>query len=291
MSNELAKKEAPKGTLTAAELASQPGNLKTLLASPAGQAQFAAALPRHMTSERFCRVAITALTRTPKLLDCTRESFFRCLLDLSAMGLEPDGRRAHLIPFGKECTLVVDYKGVAELVMRSGLVSSIHADKVCDADEFEVARGKIIKHRINYKEDRGEAYAYYVLITFKDGAEKSEVMSLHEVKEIMERSQGYKSAIQYRKSHPWLTDFDEMAKKTVFKRASKWLSLSPEIRTALEHDDDDRLAVNTMRQAGGGGYSAAFAEKSEPPETIELQPEPQEPAPSSEPEFIGEDEF
>lgn len=232
--------EAPKGTMTAAELAAQPGSLKALLTSPAGQAQFAAALPRHMTPERFCRTAITATSRNPNLLKCTKESFFRCLLDLSAMGLEPDGRRAHLIPYGNECTLVVDYKGTAELVMRSGLVGSIHADKVCANDAFEVDRGRLVKHVIDYKQPRGEAYAYYVLVNFKDGAEKFEVMTREDVDKIRARSKAGKSG-------PWVSDYDEMAKKTVFKRASKWLSLSPEIRMALEHDDDERLSANTLR--------------------------------------------
>lgn len=200
--------------------------------------QFAKALPKHLTADRFCRIAITALTRTPKLKECTQESFFKCLLDLSAMGLEPDGRRAHLIPFGKECTLVVDYKGIAELVMRSGLVSVLHADKVCSNDIFSYDKGELHRHKIDFKNPRGDAYAYYSLIRFKDGTEKCEVMPMEEILAIRDRSQGYKSAIQYNKSHPWMTDFDEMAKKTVFKRASKWLSLSPEIRAAAEYDDD-----------------------------------------------------
>jgi len=245
--------------MSTTELAESKGSLKSLLNSDAGRAQFAAALPKHMTAERFCRVAITALTRTPKLADCSRESFFKCLLDLSAMGLEPDGRRAHLIPYGKECTLVVDYKGTAELVMRSGLVGSIHADKVCENDAFEVDRGKVAKHVIDYRQPRGNAYAYYCLVTFKDGSEKSEVMTKEEVEAIRKRSRAGTSG-------PWVTDFDEMAKKTVFKRASKWLSLSPEIRLALEHDDDDRLASNTLRDASSGkGFAAEFAPKQEAP--------------------------
>jgi recombination protein RecT len=240
MKTELAKTEAPKGTMTAAELAAQPGSLKALLTSPAGQAQFAAALPRHMTPERFCRTAITATSRNPKLLECTRESFFRCLLDLSAMGLEPDGRRAHLIPYGKECTLVVDYKGIAELVMRSGLVSAIHADRVCDKDIFEADRGKLIRHKIDYRNPRGETYAYYSIITFKDGSEKFEVMTKEEVEAIRKRSKAGNNG-------PWVSDYHEMAKKTVFKRASKWVSLSPEIRQAIEHGDDEHFAANTIR--------------------------------------------
>ena len=210
----------------------KPQGLKALINSEAMRNQFALALPKHLTADRFTRIAITALTRTPKLQECTPESFMRCLLDLSALGIEPDGRRAHLIPYGKECTLILDYKGIAELVMRSGVVSSIHADKVCESDVFEVDRGRITKHQIDYRKPRGATYAFYVLIAFKDGSEKSEVMTREEVDGIRKRSRAGNSG-------PWVTDFDEMGKKTVFRRASKWLPLSPEIRDALEKDGDD----------------------------------------------------
>jgi len=213
----------------------KPRTLKSLLSEENVKAQFALALPKHLSAERFSRVAITALTRTPKLQECTPESFMRCLLDLSAMGLEPDGRRAHLIPYGKECTLILDYKGIAELVMRTGTVSSIHAEKVCDKDDFIVNRGKIERHVIDFKQDRGAAYAYYVLITFKDGSEKSEVMTKPEVEAIRKRSKAGQSG-------PWVSDFDEMAKKTVFRRASKWLPLSPEVQDVIRKEEEAEFA-------------------------------------------------
>lgn len=209
----------------------KPGTLKGLLSQENIKAQFAVALPKHLNADRFARVAITALTRTPKLQECTPESFMKCLLELSALGIEPDGRRAHLIPYGKECTLILDYKGIAELVMRSGTVSSIHADKVCANDVFAVNRGKIERHEVNYQSPRGEAYAYYVLITFKDGTEKSEVMTRDECEAIRKRSRAGNAG-------PWVTDFDEMAKKTVFRRASKWLPLSPEIQDVIRRDEE-----------------------------------------------------
>jgi recombination protein RecT len=213
----------------------KPRTLKGLLSEENVKAQFALALPKHLSADRFARVAITALTRTPKLQECTPESFMKCLLDLSALGIEPDGRRAHLIPYGKECTLILDYKGIAELVMRSGTVASIHADKVCVNDAFEVDRGRIVTHKPNYAADRGIAYAYYVLITFKDGSEKSEVMTRDECDAIRKRSRSGQSG-------PWVSDFDEMAKKTVFRRASKWLPLSPEIQEAIRADEDREFA-------------------------------------------------
>jgi len=209
----------------------KPRTLKGLLSEDNVKAQFALALPKHLNADRFARVAITALTRTPKLQECTPESFMKCLLDLSALGIEPDGRRAHLIPYGKECTLILDYKGIAELVMRSGTVASIHADKVCINDAFEVDRGRIVTHKPNYAADRGTPYAYYVLITFKDGSEKSEVMTRDEIEAIRKRSRSGQSG-------PWVSDFDEMAKKTVFRRASKWLPLSPEIQDVIRKEEE-----------------------------------------------------
>jgi recombination protein RecT len=213
----------------------KPRTLKGLLSEDNVKNQFALALPKHLSADRFARVAITALTRTPKLQDCTPESFMRCLLDLSALGIEPDGRRAHLIPYGKECTLILDYKGIAELVMRSGTVTSIHADKVCEQDQFVVNRGKIEQHVVDYKGARGNAYAFYVIVTFKDGSEKCEVMTRDEVEGIRKRSRAGNSG-------PWVSDFDEMAKKTVFRRASKWLPLSPEIQDAIRTDEDREFA-------------------------------------------------
>jgi len=266
----------------------KPQGLKGLINSEAMRAQFALALPKHLTAERFTRVCLTALTRSPKLQECTPESFMRCLLDLSAMGLEPDGRRAHLIPYGKECTLVVDYKGIVELVIRSGMVSRIHADKVCENDVFEYDCGDVKKHAIDFKKPRGAAYAYYALVRFKDGTEKAEVMSLDDVIAIRNRSQGYKSAIQYNKSHPWITDFDEMAKKTVFRRCSKWLQLSPEIRDALEKDDDvivtERVATGRVvsSDAPPVNHYAAMLDESDPKPEQSLEPVPESPVEVSE---------
>lgn len=214
--------ESPKRQLT----------IRDHLTSDRFREQVSAALPKHLTAERFARVALTALNRTPKLMECTQESLFACLLDLSALGLEPDGRRAHLIPYGRTCTLIIDYKGIAELAMRSGAVSSIHADKVCENDDFDYDRGQLTRHKIDFRKPRGNAFAYYALVRLKDGTEKCEVMTKEEVDAIRKRSKSSGSG-------PWVTDYDEMAKKTVFKRASKWIPLSPEIRDAIQKDDEE----------------------------------------------------
>jgi recombination protein RecT len=215
----------------------ESSTIRGLLEGEAFKAAVAKSLPRHLPPDRFIRIALTALMRTPKLADCDRSSFFQALLSLSQLGLEPDGRRAHLIPFNNrkrgvvECQLIVDYKGLVELAMRSGQVSNIHADVVCENDEFDFDRGKLERHRINFREDRGAIYAVYAIVRFKDGSEKCDVMTRSEVEKIRARSFAADDG-------PWVTDWQEMAKKTVFRRLSKWLPLSAEFRDAVESDPE-----------------------------------------------------
>ena len=210
-------------------------NLRTLIASDKMREQFSKALPKHLPPERFARVAITALTRTPKLQNCTAESLMKCLLDLSAAGLEPDGRRAYLIPYGTEATLVISYMGLVELMRRSGDVTSVRAETVCEADKFSWRNG-IIEHTVDWTSERGELRAVYAEAALKTGDKQSAVMSKQEVEAIRSRSRAGKSG-------PWVTDFGEMAKKTVVRRLAKMLPLSSEIMEHVHRDDDQFTKV------------------------------------------------
>lgn len=269
-------------------IAEQPKKTVTLsirdhLESPAILSEMAKVLPSHMTPERMARVAITAMTRTPDLAKCTQQSFFKCLLDLSSWGLEPDGRRAHLIPFKNnkagttECQLIIDYKGIVELCFRSGFVKNIHADVVRDGDLFEFNLGKVTKHTPwafiaadLRNDDAGEIIAAYCVVEMKDGAAKHEVMTRTELDGIRKRSKASSSG-------PWVTDFSEMCKKTVFRRASKWLPLSSEMHDAFERDFDrmppverntKRVATVGMEQLLGGTLPEQHAEPETSHETI-----------------------
>lgn len=188
-------------------------------------------LPKHVTSERMMRVALTAFQKVPKLLQCSKESVWTALVKCSELGIEPDGRRAHLIPYGKECQLILDYKGIAELVRRSGDVIDIHCDVVCENDEFDENLGQITVHRINRRVPRGKPYAAYSRVTLKDGSISCEVMSADEIERVRKSSKAGNSG-------PWKDWPEEMWKKTVFRRHSKWLPLSPEVVRAVEIDDD-----------------------------------------------------
>ena len=264
--------------------------LRDQMESPDFTQQLALALPKHLTKERFCRIVATAMNKNPKLHECEPSSFFTSILQLAQLGIEPDGRRAHLIPFNNtykkttECQYIIDYKGYVELAMNTGNVSSIHADVVCENDVFEYSLGSVIEHRIDFRKPRGKAYAAYCIITFKDGSKKCEAMGHDEIMAIRDRSQGYRSAVNLKKSHPWMTDENEMAKKTVFRRASKWIKLSPEVYDALAAEDSDELRNVTPAPSPTAAFApreavmpAPVAEPEPAPVTVEavvVAPEP-----------------
>lgn len=216
------------------ELVAQKKQVRELIEGPQFRLAVEAVLPAIVRPERFVRVVLTTLTRVPALAQCSQKSLFRALLDLAMYGLEPDGRRAHLIPFGEECQLILDYKGIAELVRRSGDVSYIHADVVYPNDEawsFEYGSNQHLRHRPALQNRGDHIIAAYSFVKLKDGTPDFTVMNPEEVEKIRQRSRA-------RDKGPWVTDYDEMAKKTVFRRHSKWLPLSADVREAVERDDE-----------------------------------------------------
>jgi len=227
-------------------------DLKSVLTSDKMQEQFAKALPKHLSAERFVRVCVTALTRTPELTKCTQESFFKCILDLSAMGLEPDGVRAHLIPYKNnkentvECTLLIDYKGLVELVRRSGDVVRIHADVVCTEDLFEFNMGQVQQHTWDITKPRGPVVAAYAMVVFKTGESQAVVLSRDEVDAVRNRSKS-------KAAGPWVTDYSEMAKKTCFRRLCKWLTLSPDLLQHIAAEDESEFGQFYRQQNASAG--------------------------------------
>ena len=215
---------------TEKQVAVKQPSLKELISGDKFKEQVALALPKHMTPERFTRIALTALTRTPKLQSCTQTSLFKCLLDLSAMGLEPDGRTAHLIPYGEECTLVIDYKGLIKLVRNAGDVVSIRAENVCENDVFSWENG-IITHKVNWLKPRGNFLAVYAEAKLRSGEVQTAVLTNDEVESIRKRSRSGNSG-------PWQTDAGEMRKKSALRRLCKLLPLSAEAEEHIDRDAD-----------------------------------------------------
>lgn len=103
------------------------------------EGEIAKALPNVITPERFSRIAMTAVTNTPKLAKCTPQSFIGALLIAAQLGVEPNTAlgQAYLIPYGNQCQFQLGYKGALDLAYRTGEVRSITAEVVREGDLFE----------------------------------------------------------------------------------------------------------------------------------------------------------
>jgi recombination protein RecT len=153
-----------------------------------------------------------------------------------------------LIPYKDQCTLQLGYQGLLELVRRSGLVDSISAHLVRDKDEFDVQWGTEpgIRHRPYLDGDPGDVRLVYAVARLKGGGSHAELMTLHEIQAIRNRSQNVINADRWGKKTPWDTDFGEMARKTVLRRICKYLPKSPDLAAALALDDSASRGVQTL---------------------------------------------
>lgn len=189
-----------------------------------------------MTADRMIKVALGATKRNQDLLACDPASFVLAVVQAAELGLDIGGLlgEAYLVPFKQQVQLIPGYRGLVKLARNSGLITTIEAVLVYADDHFEVERGlepKLI-HRPNFRAPREpEALlATYCIARFKDGGYQMDVMSIPEVCAIRDRSPASKNG-------PWVTDFGEMAKKTVVKRNCKMLPMSRELERVIEHEN------------------------------------------------------
>ncbi len=217
------------------------GDLGKLLMDPKFKTQLAAALPKHMTPDRMARIALTEVRKNPQLLRCDSMSFMGAIFQCAQLGLEPGNGLGHafLVPFNnrkkgvQEVTFIPGYKGLVDLARRSGQIQDLFARCVYAKDEFDHTSGdnEHIDHKPfrGARKDRGELIAVYAIAKLQGGGIVREVMWKGDTDEIRDR---------FSHGNPvWKTDYDEMARKTVVRKLSKYLPLSPELRDAIAAED------------------------------------------------------
>lgn len=209
--------------------------------------EIARALPKHLSADRMCRIALTEFRKNPKLAKCDPTSVFAAIIQSSQLGLEVGLMgEAYLVPFKEECQLIAGYTGLMKLAMNTGNVSDIYVHSVREKDEFEIAFGldRSLKHKplMNGSfpasdEARGPIVGYYAVAVFTDGKKTFQAMSNDEVLKIRDNSKGYKASKAWGKESTWDTHPEAMGMKTVIRRLCKYLPKSPELAAALAMDD------------------------------------------------------
>lgn len=206
-------------------------------------------LPEGRNSEkdakRVIRLARLAIVRNPDLMNCTPISVVEAIMVASQLGLEiasPIGG-AHLVPFGKKCQMIPDYRGLIRLALRNGDCKKLVAREVYEGDLFHIIQGtrEDIEHVPLLGDEArqdSDISGFYAVATLTDGLTVHEYASRGDVDKIRARSKAGSSG-------PWKTDYAAMGKKTLIKRVLKWLDLSPDLALALEYDNRGEVGYST----------------------------------------------
>jgi recombination protein RecT len=233
--------------------------------------QIAVALPRHMTPERMIRVALSAVSSSPGLLECDPLSVAACVVQSSILGLEPSSvlGESYLVPFWnsrlrkKQAQLVPGYMGLVKLARQSGEVSIIDAQVVYSNDTFEFHKGSDVywTHKWNRSGDRGEPQGVWAGYVLKDGSKNFEYWTLDQIE--THRDKFSKGAFDRdgKLTGAWRDSPEWMWKKTVLRQVIKLMPKSIELSTAL-----------SLEERSDVGASQVF--ESLP---VELQPEQEHP--------------
>lgn len=242
--------------------------------------KLAEALPRHVTPERMARIALTTIRMNPKLLECSVPSLLGAIMQAATLGLEPGLLgHAYFVPFNnkkkgpdgkeswvKEVTFIAGYKGLLDLARRSGEIKTIQAQAVHANDlfEYECGLSPVLRHVPKLIGDRGPAVGYYAYALTKDDGTYFEFMTREDIDKIRSRSKA-------KDFGPWVTDYGQMARKTVLRRLCNYLPLKVEIAQSIAEEAELEFADATKIEMNLGDEPQAIeAAKVATSETKEL---------------------
>lgn len=156
------------------------------------------------------------------------------IINVAAIGitLNPAAKLAYLVPRDGGVHLDISYMGLLHLAQVSGAIQwgqckLVHASDTCESNGLD----KAPTHRYNAFGDRGPVVGGYCTVKTAQGDYLTEEMSLAEIKQVEASSKA--------KNGPWQKWWDEMARKTIVKRASKYWPRCERLDNAIHHLNTD----------------------------------------------------
>jgi len=202
----------------------------------------ALALPKHMSADRMARLVLTAFSTNKELQNCKTDSILASLMTATQLGLEPGiGGQGYLIPYKGTCTFVPGWKGLVDLVARSGR-ATVWTGAVFDGDKFDYQLGDEPFCRHKPGDSDGAFTHVYAIGRVRDAQMP--------VIEVWTRNKVRKHLDQYNKvggRHYALAsenNFEMYARKVALLQVLKYMPSSIELANAVE--------VSNAAEAGQG---------------------------------------
>lgn len=163
-----------------------------------------------------------------------QSSLQNAIINVASIGisLNPANKHAYLVPRDGKVCLDISYMGLLHLAMTSGSIlwgqcKLVHANDSYTNEGLD----KSPRHSYSPFGDRGVVIGAYCTVKTAGGDYLTDEMSIAEINLIKDSSKA--------KNGPWKTHFNEMARKTVVKRASKYWPTVDRLDSAIHHLNTD----------------------------------------------------
>lgn len=196
--------------------------------------QIAAALPKHMSAERMARLALTAFRTNKKLQECSMSSIMGSLMIASQLGLEPNvNGQGYLIPYNGQCSFVTGWKGLVDLVSRSGR-ATVWTGSVFEGDFFDYQLGDepFCEHKPN--DGEGEFTHVYAIGRVKDA--QMPVIEVWTRAKVLRHLKKYNKVGSRHYANESEENLEMYARKVALLQVLKYMPSSIELSTALDSE-------------------------------------------------------
>lgn len=156
------------------------------------------------------------------------------IINVAAIGitLNPAAKLAYLVPRDGGVHLDISYMGLLHLAQVSGAIRWGQCKLVYANDTYESnGLDKAPTHKYNAFGERGPVVGGYCTVKTQQGDYLTDEMSLAEIKQVENTSKA--------KNGPWKNWWEEMARKTIVKRAAKYWPRVERVDNAIHHLNDD----------------------------------------------------
>ncbi|EFQ5086439.1 recombinase RecT [Salmonella enterica] len=156
------------------------------------------------------------------------------IINVAAIGitLNPASKLAYLVPRDGMVCLDISYMGLLHLAQSTGSIKWGQCKLVYSNDTYESnGLDTAPTHKYNAFGDRGDVVGGYCTVKTADGDYLTEEMSLAEIKATEATSKA--------KNGPWKNFWEEMARKTIVKRASKYWPRAERLDNAIHVINED----------------------------------------------------
>ncbi len=272
--------------------------------------EIAKVLPKHMDLDRVIKGVRLAIAQNPQILECEPKTVLFAVMAAARIGLELNSPLQHawLVPYKRECTLQIGYRGYQDLARRGGGVRDIQARLVFDGDKFRVQYGTEprIDHEPGGETDPAKLTHVYAVAFDHNGKQMGfDVLTEEDVERARKASRQPDGIM-------WKDHKGEAWRKTAVRRLAKYLPLSADMAAAIELDlraetgvvsapiegldTDSSLAaemqgktqeqLDSLKEKMGGQPAKAGGSVPEPSATATAEPPPPPPTQQPGPEPV-----